>query len=74
MTYCADDFRRPESGAEGANPEFFLILKVGRIEEIKETKTIIEGATINSEEDNESSRNRGSPNQGHMLVKELIEL
>ena len=42
---------------------FFLILKVGRTEEITETETIIEGATINLEEENESSRNRGSPTE-----------
>ncbi|KAG5232464.1 kinesin protein [Salix suchowensis] len=46
-------------------------------EEITETETIEEGATINSEEENESSRNReGSPTQGHTLpiLQKVIHL
>uniref|UniRef100_A0A6N2MJW8 Uncharacterized protein n=1 Tax=Salix viminalis TaxID=40686 RepID=A0A6N2MJW8_SALVM len=35
-----------------------------RTKEITETETIIEGATINSEEENESSRNRGAFTSG----------
>ena len=42
--------------------------------ESSKTETIIEVATINSEEENESSINRGSLTQGHALVNEVIEL
>ncbi|KAF9660977.1 hypothetical protein SADUNF_Sadunf19G0019900 [Salix dunnii] len=68
-----DSSSRKRRKADLSKPVSF-ISTAGRIEEITETETIIEGATINSEEENESSRNRGSPTQGHTLAKRFVTL